>query len=279
MIRFSLEDILIYSTALERKDRLYPFAARHHKDDYGLCFIAARHEYAINSETHRLIDRMFAEFQPKAVILEGLTRSEFEIAWDKEIEDFFVADAENKLRQDPEHLPESSYTLLKAKKNNIVIFSGEPTEPDQIDYLVTKGYSADDFAGIMFLWGIAHWRTHGIAEGGLEKIWRDNYRAYRTRLSDKMTEAFGSFQAWFLSRSGPPFDLEKIDNYFVAPDMSKPFGTIPHLSGTLSHFRDINILETIQTALNAHRRVMVVYGGSHYRTLKPALDNGFGSAG
>lgn len=255
---------------MEKAERPFPFIADHIYGDRTLQFLASRHEYSTSSKTHALIDNAFADFKPEAVILEGMATNSPK-GGDKDVQQFFVDLVLKIKNKTPDKLGEPQYALLLAQEKNIVVFSGEPNVFEQMDHLRTKGYTNDDYACMDFLLRIGNWQQEGLTAQDLSPLWQRNSHSYQSLILPGFNDDLAHFSDWFKRWTGAEFSLEMIDHYFIAPDVTQPFGTISHMDGVLSHFRDITILKTIETALNQHKRVLIIYGGSHYWTLQPAL--------
>ncbi len=253
---------------------IFPFTENYRFGQKRLCFIAARHVADPASATHRLIDARFAEFEPEAVVLEGL--SPLGPVWDAESEAHYVDKAQQRMAQQPPWIPEQLYALLRAKGAGTRVFSGEPSDALQAAHLLACGYTAEDYFYFDFLLSIDHWKLRKLPDTELYALWDRHSEGQATLATSGQRFLFADFERWFGNISSATFGLEKMDGSFIAPDADAKFGTLRHIASALSHFRDRNCLAVIEDAVNAHDRVLVVYGGSHFFTLKPALEEQLG---
>lgn len=262
--------ILHYSEDLD-KGITFPSLYSYSRGKFDLRFIAANHSSDIHSPTHQMIEAQFAAFKPEAVIIEGMSTHDGP-TWDDTIEQYFLKRANAMKANTPTQLPEPYFTLLEANKQGKRIYSGEPSECDNIKDLISKGYKADDdyccFSVLLEVCSLSCYP----ANGKLEDIWQRNYNSFQTKLTNHLSFSVESFYSWFKQKTNEQFVIEKVTSQYIAPGVTKPFGSINHLAGTLSRFRDQTILETIGHSLQDNERVLVVYGGSHHSTLRPALE-------
>ena len=242
----------------------FPMAAHYTKNDFALCFIAGRHDYYIGSPTHRLIDREFDMFKPQAVVLEGYTHA-VEPAWNDEIKYHFINRALAKRAQNPTEQNEARYALLKAYESNIAIYSGEMSDQKQQEIIERSGYTAFDYAGWLFL-------TRLSCEANITCLTATDMPILWQKLSPNLQLDFGQFNDWHRDFMGHEFDSSLIKANEPRPSYAIPSGKWQALDDLHSKLRNQSALAAIETALNTHHRVFVVYGGSHYGCLRPALD-------
>jgi hypothetical protein len=273
---FAHEKIIPYTAALDAHDKEFPFAMRYTAPDggYEFTFLAAKHDVYANSRTHQLVDYCLDTFKPQAVVVEGLTLAHKD-GWDDDTRDFYLRVARDRQQETPEYISEPLHALLSADARGLATYCGEPSDKAQVQNALAHGYSGDDYCCMMFLLIIGHWQAQGIRAEDLPLIWRKNLSDYKYAVTEKLTNDMDSFEHWLTQHTDTKFTLGNFDTSILAPDAQKPAGSLPHLSSTVSRFRDRTILKTIEDALAAHQKVLAVYGGSHFYTLKPALEAAF----
>ena len=269
MLKFSSDDIIPYTDGLHPPDDIFPFPSYHESKGKTLCFIAARHQRGAGSETHCLIDDTFATFKPQAIVIEGLNALR-DPAWSEEIKKHYLEAAQHILKEQPWDLPENLHALLKAKTEKTHIFSGEPSDEAQIGNLLEEGYKEEDYLLYDFLLSIDGWVERGISGDMLPALWERHVHRFASFMHIPGLKDFSFFEELFRKRTNDIFALEKMK--FTAPEARAESGTLGHMASTLSRYRDQNILMTIELAFKGFDRVLVVYGGSHFFTLKTALE-------
>ncbi len=269
MIVFPKQKIVSYTAGLH-PDNIFPLAFYHSKDNKDLCFLAADHVLDIQSETHRLVDRIISVWKPEAVIVEGLGTLT-EPSWSAEREQHYYKLAHDDMdRAAP--IPESLYALYLAKLNSLAVFSGEPSDEAQMMHLLQNGYTQQDFIFFSFLLTIDYWTLRNIPDEKLTNIWQGCLTTYAPLTFSAKNYVFSDFETWFEQKALATFSLDKMNGHFIAPKAQATFGTLGHIASILSRFRDECLLNAMEKTFVSFNKVLVVYGGSHYFTLKPALD-------
>lgn len=267
MTFFNPNLILPKSPELDRP-YTFPMAAHYKKGKLALCFIAGRHEYITGSSTHRLIDNEWESFRPKAVVLEGYTNKN-EPAWNETIKNLFVERALYKRNENPLQQNEARYTLLKAYENNIAIYSGETSDERKRNTIERSGYTALDYAGFIFITRLSCEANFiELTEANMPQVWQ--------KLSPNPELNFEQFRLWHRQFMGCDFSVSAIEKNQPFPSYVLTNKKWQKLDRMYSQLRNQSALLAIDTALNVHNCVMVVYGGSHYGCLRPALDTWLG---
>jgi hypothetical protein len=266
---FSAAEIVPYTKGLHPSG-IFPLEARYARENKRLSFVAARHVADVGSTTHALIEQVFARLKPQAAVLEGFAPSGAN-TWNQEMRAFYLEKAQKRSAETPDHLPENQYALLRAAEGGAEIFSGDPSDLVQAHNIVAQGYTKDDYFYFDFLLSVDHWEKRKLPDNALPGMWRwhADHAGY---LGMAAIPSFADFKRWFLRVGGSEFALSKMDGQFIAPEAGAVFGTLGHMGSVLSRFRDGHLLSTLEKALNQYDRVVAVYGGSHFFTLKPALD-------
>jgi len=230
--------ILLYHPDMEKTASTDPpYAAIFQKMEKTLVFVAARHVFTKEHPTLVLIARMMDASVPEILIQE---RTDSEMGR-------------------PHELGEISFAKHEAIKRGLKdIRGGEPEHGALEAALMAAGYTHEDFRFFHFARQISCAVRFGNAN--IREMARKSLRDI----------PFSDFRDWFHVHIGRADrnSLGKTSPY--APIMD---GTHTQcIAATEGQVRDQNIFKTIRQALAKKNRVMVVYGASHFLTLRPALE-------
>jgi len=81
----------------------------------------------------------------------------------------------------------------------------------------------------------------------------------------------GEFSDWYLKKQGKAFDAATLDDEEPAPIPDGKYFT-QRISTVVGLVRDRLIMQRIARLLATDKQLLVVYGGSHFPTLRPALE-------
>jgi len=264
------EDAVVpYSPELEEaQPYALPFTARFEKDDRSLLFVAANH--GCDPKTFRLIDDALATHRVRLVVIEGFPAAR-------------RIDPAELRRLLPEWAArdfckgggEPGYAAFRAAEQGVSFVGGEPDEHALVDAALKQGFTPEDLLGFYFVRQLPQFRRDGTLEAkGLEGSFRFLIAAMAERASLEKAGARFSldvFRDWYQKKQGKPFDAAAVGDEEPAPVPSGKYFT-QRVSTVVGIVRDRLIVQRIATLLESHRNLLVVYGGSHFPTLRPALE-------
>jgi hypothetical protein len=96
------------------------------------------------------------------------------------------------------------------------------------------------------------------------------------QIEEARCPSLSRIRSWYKSKSGKALN-SKITTEESAPIFGSKVFT-QKVSSAIGIIRDRFTLGLIEAILSKHRNVTVVYGASHYSTLKPAIEAGLGQA-
>ena len=273
--------VLPYSPALERRvqpwcpapcNLLVPFVATYRKGSEALVFVASRHAFNERDPTMRAVSWGFAAARPAVVIVEGFPTAMGEDPPPVVQEAY----RHGTTQADGYAKGEAMHAASLALSSGVPFMGGEPTRAQQIEVLERKGYTPGDIA-LAYLVGSL---SQGLRSGDLSnasdprlptqfarwaKGFSDQYRLQPLTLEE------------FTLRYRSVFGVDyKEDPQVVQRSDPGPDTPVARLNQTDMIVRDEHILETIVKQLAARRRVLIVYGGSHWTTLSQALEKRLG---
>jgi hypothetical protein len=263
--------VLPYSYELEEAERCDPpFAARFEKGDQSLSFVAANH--GCDPATFALIDEVFATRRVRLAVIEG----------------YPVAQGINPPSY-MRHLPEwksggfchgggePAYTALRAGERGVAFLGGEPEEQQVAAAVLRQDFTSEDLLGFYFVRQLPQYRRDGtLQDKGLDASFTHLITVMAKQAGVQGTSSNGGFtldrfRDWYQSRQGKPFDPEAMDDEEPAPIASGKYFT-QRLSAVVGLARDRSIARLISNHLATDKELLVVYGGSHFPTLRPALE-------
>lgn len=174
---------------------------------------------------------------------------------------------------------EPSYAAYVATQLDIPFVSGDPSDNDILPFLFDKNYSSDDLIGYRLIQFIPQWRRAGELDFDttptrLEKraVW------YSQKLKSKNIFTFQSLKEWFTTKTGLPFDWNKIGTSTVSPEIGPQSTNLNKLSYNVDLARNAFLLKKIEENINTRKKVLVIFGQGHLVMLRPALEEALGKS-
>jgi len=144
-----LKLIRSYTFELEKQKHLEaPYVAKYQRNGKTLLYLAAKHISAqkypdlLEHPTLRTIARLFSEYKPQVVIVEGL-----DTGTEVSPKSIFKKADECEQSKYRSGCGESFFAINQARKIGIGYVSGEPRNSEIKDQLVAEGYTAEDLLG------------------------------------------------------------------------------------------------------------------------------------
>jgi hypothetical protein len=270
-----------YTPALERRLQpwcpgscvtLIPFTATYRQNGRSLVFVGVRHVFTPNNSTLRAVDSGFAAASPAIVIVEG-----FPTAMGENPEPL-VEEAHRRGTSEADDFArgEAMYAASLALRRGIPFVGGEPTRGDQTEALERRGYAPTDIAFAYLVGGLSQSLRSGDIAGTNDPKLGDAFAGWARGFADQYKLESLSFED-FLDRYRSVFGVDVTRDEKLST-RSEP-GTesaVALLNQTDMTTRDQHILATIEKELALKKRVLVVYGGSHWTTLSQVLEKRYG---
>jgi hypothetical protein len=242
-----------------------PFVETFQRNGKTLIYVLADHhspvQYpdAMTDPVFKTIESVFSKTPPDAVIIEGVDPSQ--------IRGFLeYAKGCAAVEYNRPGCGEPTFTAYSAVKNDLPVYTGEPTARAQLFFFEAQGYSIQDF--------LAFWIMNNTPpEKRQGQLTENKFRQLVARVVGNENHELGTsvrftpedFAAWYAKNMHTPrsyLDIVNEDtNPYPPPQQPK---TLLHtLSAVCNKARDENVVSTIKTVLQDHNRVLVVYGASH----------------
>jgi len=263
-------DIAAVRTTLDRSEvprlRIVPSVVRFSRDDVRLSFLASRH----NGESSiAWLEREFDTLRPEVVVIEGVARNlglnpEVILSRVDEV-DYATVRAS---------LSEARVAGKLAHEAGSSFVGAEPSHAETLERLVaTTDYTATDLACFLVVRMIPQWTRQGedVSPEGIDALFGRRIATVGAQLQIPPEELPDgpAIRRWYEQGDGKPLDVTSFPKIgHGTPDhalITKRVGYHVNL------IRNQRIGETIAEMVNAHRRVLVVFGGSHYQYMAPAL--------
>jgi hypothetical protein len=249
-----------------------PFTAAYRRGERTLVFVGVRHVFTAGNGTIRAIDAGFSETPPAILIAEGFPTAMGESPAPLAEQ----ARRRGTAAEDQFSRGEALYAVSTAVARGIPFLGGEPTRAEETGAVERRGYTAEDIAFAYLVGGLSQSLRSGDLAGPADpKLaaacaqWgRACAEQYQLR-PPSWAEVAARYRAMF----GVAVTHDQ-----ALPTRSEP-GTasaVARLNQQVAHVRDEHLLTTIETALSARKRVLVVFGGSHWTTLSSALEKRLG---
>lgn len=259
--------VLPYSYEVQAADRLkVPFFRRFEHSGNRLTFVATHH--GCDPATLRLIDEAFGP-QVRLAIIEGLpaSRGTNPERFTKHLQGWQAAGF-------CEGGGEPAYTAQQALKRGAPYMGGEPDEPAVAAAVLAQGFKAEDLLGFYMVRQIPQYRSEGtLAKRGLDGSFLDvmqwmGREAGLQEVASRLSLAW--FRDWYREHQGHAFDADTMDPEEAAPVLE---GLLTQrISSVVGRVRDQFTVELIARELASYGDVLVVYGGSHFATVRPAIE-------
>ena len=253
---------------------LTPFVATYRSRGQVLVFVGVRHVFTSENPTLRAVDSGFSTASPAIVVVEGFPTEmgESPPPLVQAVRTRGTADADDFARG------EAIYAASLAVRRGIPFIGGEPTRREQVGALARKGYEPADIAFSYLLGGLSQSLRAGdladTSDPGLTAVfarWSGGF-ANQYKLAPMSLE---EFERRYRSMFG--VDLASDTQLVARSDIATT--TVPALAALHQAdmiTRDEHLLATIERQLASRKRVLVVYGGSHWTTLAQALEKKLG---
>ena len=244
-----------------------PFTAVYKGDERILVFVGVRHAFTPESSTTRAIDLGFASVRPAVVIVEGFPTA----MGDSPRPLVEHARKRGTPQEDQFTKSETMYTIAQAISRGIPFVGGEPTRAQQANALKRRKYATTDIAFAFLLGGLSQSVRSGELSGTNDPKIAESFTRWSNAFADQ-------YQL-------KPLSLEEVESRYrsmFGVDLRHDDKFITRLEpGTASQVallnqadmigRDEHLLATIDKEVAARKKVLVVYGGSHWSTLSEAL--------
>ena len=250
------------SAFLEQNRLKPPYGALFSASGHPLLYIAANHTSDPKSETYGWIDRAFAQYHPDGVIIEGMAGTESPKTLMAYIQNL-----------SPSACPENLYAARCAIKNQVPFMGAEPTEDAVLNALLATKYTKKDLDFLYVVQQMGYYYRCCIPFKSLDDLptvfalWVQDLKKPGLRLND--------FKQWYEQGLNMTLSYHTL----MDPNHCAPLrhGTpLQQLASTVSVIRDQHILYVILKAIKTYKKVLVVYGHSHFVTQKDVLCAHFG---
>jgi hypothetical protein len=260
---YSLE---LESNFLKQEDLNPPYAALFDTQGSQLLYIAADHTIDHKSKTFQLIDKAFKEYGPDFVIIEDIEESRGvspqEIT--SYIENTCLAQS---------ICSEGLYAAHLATKNKLNFIGGEPSEQEIYKMLTSQNYTKKDFLFFYFVMQLPQYYREGKFKSKYDlstllSLWLQEWEATEFTYLD--------FKNWYEKELKLRISYKDL----IDPNNPAPInnGTnLQQFSSKISIIRDKYIISVILKNLTKHKKVLVIYGHSHFPTQKDVLSKYLGN--
>lgn len=210
----------------------------------------------------KTIQRVFSSTPPDAVIIEGVDPSQVAAFCKYTVQQ--CGSAQYKIPA--KACDESSIASYSAVQMGAPVFTGEPSAARQLSVFKAHGYTIQDFFAFWILNNIPQEKRHGaFTEEQFQQLVDRIVRYENHLLGTSVRFSPEDLANWYAKNMSSPTSYLDIDvedtSPYPAPQSPK---TLLHtLSAISTEGRDASVLDTIQTVLKDHKRVLVVYGASH----------------
>lgn len=243
--------------------------ARFEKADRSLFFVAAHH--GCDPETFRLVQDVLANRRVRLVVVEGWPAER-----GKDPPEFTRLLPEWAAKDFCKGGGESGYAAFHAARRGVSFMGGEPNELALVEAARREGFTSEDLLGFYFVRQVPQFRRDGTLEAkGLDASFRSLVKVMGERAGLEEASAHFSldeFREWYRRRQGKTFDVAAMDDEEPAPIPAGKYFT-QRVSSVIGVVRDRLILRSLARALTTEKDLLVVYGASHFPTLRPALES------
>lgn len=248
-----------------------PYIAHHRKGEYELMYLAAHHDNNPKGDTLILVDQLFRDFDFEFLLIEPISNSEGESPrW-------FVDEAKKGMKDSLVVGGESSWAAIRADGKKIAFAGGEIAHRELYHQLKSLGFQDVDVVGFYLLRQIPQWlRDESNPIRLIDKRGPSFIRHYCKVFGIDQTNCpnLDTVSVWYEKNSGRKLSA-KVDTEEVAPIHGSPIFT-HRISAAIGSIRDRYTLSLIEAYMLKHKRVAVIYGGSHYLTLRKSIEKSLG---
>ncbi len=250
-----------------------PFVAHHRRWEYELFYLAANHDNQAKSETHRLVHQLFQDQQFNFLLIEPISNTTGESpAW-------FVEESIKGTGKDIVLGGEAATAVLLADEKKIPFAGGEIDDKILFNQLKALNYSNEDILGFYLARRIPQWVRENIPKNRLVEKMGPGHLAHYCKVFEIQNSDcpdLRKIQAWYKLKSGKTLD-SSIQTGDVAPIFSSSIFT-QQISSDIGQIRDQYTLRLIEDYLKKYKKIAVIYGRSHYLTLKLSFEEAMGVA-
>ncbi|MBU4568890.1 MAG: hypothetical protein KJ833_07990, partial [Alphaproteobacteria bacterium] len=151
-------------------------------------------------------------------------------------------------------------------------------------YAARNGMSAADVFGYYIVRLVPQWMRSETLSATDDDALDTEIRSYAPQFAkdagieiDALAEVgtLETFKVWYQARNGSAFETG------FRPEDAWPSGALPdprgmnRLADVVSDAREVHIVSVIAKAVEDHKTVLVVYGGSHHLVQAPAFETAF----
>lgn len=248
------------------------YIAHHKKGEYELFYLAAHHSNDPKSETHQLVKKLF-QYDFNFLVIEGFPTSRG-INPEAYIEQSKKGSSEKIVLGG-----EGAVAALLAVDKGIPFQGGEPDHELLYSELLKQGFTRLDFLGFYLIRQIPQWVRQSENKITLLKSKAPEFLSrYCKRLEIAVSDcpALAEISAWYEKHTKKKLTVD-IDTEEVAPLSNSSLHT-HKISAAIGAIRDRYTLAIVEALIEQHKRVAVVYGASHYLTLKKSFETSLGAA-
>jgi len=266
---YDLTKLKNYSFELERTPPVIPpFLACYKKDDRELCYIATNHGTDQNSATFKLVRDVIEDFKPNLVIIEGFETKKGESPSDiNELVEKFC-------KVNPSVCEEPHYAVSQASSKNIPFIGGEPDDEEVYDKLRYEGYSKNDVFAFYFARLVPQLYREGQVSN-MEDVHKKFDEYLKVSSVSGVTLTYPEYEDWMKRNISPSIGFDEMkDPKFVAPFANG--NKLQEIANKNEWIRDRHILKVIFDSVLKYKRVLVIYGHSHFLTQIDVLEQHLG---
>lgn len=236
---------------------------------YELFYLAARHTSSVDSDTMRLVQHLFEKEKFSVLLIEPIPYSSGESPM------WFVEESKKGITDTFIPGGESALAVSIADKKKIPFFAGEPDHQTIYQELKTLGYTDQDIVGFYVIRQIPQWvrQKESITDLFSRKIpsFIDHYCKVFV-IQD--CPSLKTTKAWYKSKLG--YDLTTDVSKMETAPLSDGKLFTQTLSSHVGYVRDHFTLNIIEKLLHQYKKVAVIYGASHFKTLRQSFDVSLG---
>lgn len=278
-IHFDSSLVRSYTFDLENLKPLEPpFYAEYKLGNKHLVVVAVEHISSVKypnlleHPTLKTIDSLFGSLKPELSIVEGIQAGN-----EQHLESLMAKADSCKKAAYLDDCGESFFTINKTREGGTAFLSGEPTEQEIAKIITEQGYDKKDLVGFYLVRKVPQWkRQKKLKRTEIEKLAAEQFERYRKRIDPKLDFTFEDFKRWYSSKMSKPKDYTEFANNDPAPHGGPDATYVQKISNRVTFARDVTLVKRIEESLSKHDRVLVVYGGSHFIDLEPALTKAMG---
>lgn len=244
-----------------------PFVTLYQNQQRSLAFVAAFHGAGHANPTFQIVQLLFKEHTPRAVIIEGVPsiagispRELCEIAKRESLSSF-------------KHCGESVYTMFLASTYSIPFIGGEPSPEELCSQVLRLGFSEEDVLGFYLVRQIPQWKRELALTSNQFQDQAKNFINFCTDiLKCRQQITYDQFCIWYQEKEKRVFDFNSITEIDTAPLLEEEAPFLRKLSSHIISIRDRHLLQLIEKMLIEYQHIAVVYGAGHYKAHRDALD-------